>query len=64
MAKHKKSKHNTGHLAPPSFKEFDPVDSAAESLAEAVMRKSPKFKREKERLKRAATKALSDSPFK
>ncbi len=62
--KRKGSKHNSSHVAPPSFEKFDPIDPAAESLADAVMRESPRFKREKQRLKKAATKALSESPFK
>lgn len=60
--KRKSRKHNSSHPVP-SFEKFDPIDSAAESLADAVMRESPRFKREKQRLKKVATRALSDSPF-
>ena len=48
----------------PRFDEFDPIDSAADSLADAVMRGSKAFKTQKDKLKRLAKKSLSDSPFK
>lgn len=62
--KRKGSKHNSSHVIAPSFEKFDPIDSAADSLADAVMRESSSFKRQKERLKKVATKALSENPFK
>ena len=44
--------------------EFDPIDSAADSLADAVMRGSKAFKAQKNKLKLLAKGSLSDSPFK
>ena len=62
----KRTGHKTGHNMTSHIPvdTFDPVDSAADNLADAVMRKSARFMKEKNRLKQIATKALSDSPFK
>ena len=48
---HKRKKKSKSTIEPPSFHEFDPVDNAAEHLAEEVIRKSPKFKKAKQTLK-------------
>ena len=58
-----RSSHNKS-FPTPRFDEFDPIDSAADNLADAVMRGSKAFKAQKNKLKLLAKRSLSDSPFK
>ena len=48
---HKRKKRSKSVVEPPSFHEFDPVDNAAERLAEETIKRSTKFKKAKQTLK-------------
>ena len=51
---HKRKKKSKSTIEPPSFHEFDPVDDAAERLAELTIKPSKGFKKAKQALKEKA----------